>query len=85
MAVSGGSFPLTTLEHLRSVCRALNAWVIPHQAAIPNGRTAFTDGVFVDEKTASRVDTLGHRLVQYADIEPELSTFEGGQNQGASD
>ena len=85
LAVSGGSFPLTTLEHLRSVCRALNAWVIPHQAAIPNGRTAFADGEFVDEKTANRVDTLGHRLVQYADIEPETSTFEAGQNEGATD
>jgi NAD(P)H-dependent FMN reductase len=26
LAVAGGSFPVTALEHLRSVCRALNAW-----------------------------------------------------------
>ncbi len=84
LAVSGGSFPLTTLEHLRSVCRALNAWVIPHQAAIPNGRQAFADGEIVDERTADRVDTLGRRLVQYADIEPNTSTFEGDHNEGAA-
>lgn len=44
LAVAGGSFPITTLEHLRSVCRALNAWVLPHQAAIPNVYSAFDDG-----------------------------------------
>lgn len=70
LAVSGGSFPLTTLEHLRSVCRALNAWVLPYQAAIPNARSAFADGEFVDSKTADRVATLGERLVGYASITP---------------
>ncbi len=85
LAVSGGSFPLTTLEHLRSVCRALNSWVLPHQAAIPNVHSAFDAQGFVDEHTASRVDALGQRVVQYADIEPEPPTFESDQNEGASD
>jgi NAD(P)H-dependent FMN reductase len=29
LAVAGGAFPVTALEHLRSVGRALNAWVMP--------------------------------------------------------
>src|SRR6056297_2798960 len=40
LAVSGGGFPTPALEHLRSVCRALNAWVIPHQVAIPRAHSA---------------------------------------------
>ncbi len=83
LAVSGGSFPITTLEHLRSVCRALNSWVLPHQAAIPNVHSAFDSEGFVEEATEKRVDLLGRRVVQYADIEPEPATFESDQNEGA--
>ncbi|MEM4781189.1 MAG: NAD(P)H-dependent oxidoreductase [Halalkalicoccus sp.] len=85
LAVSGGSFPITALEHLRSVCRALNAWVLPHQAAIPRAHSAFEDGEFVDEDTAERVRVLGERAVQYANIEPDPACFESRQNVGAED
>ena len=85
LAVSGGAFPVTTLEHMRSVCRALNAWVLPHQAAVPKAHSAFENGEFVDNDTADRVSTLGERVVRYADIEREPPTFESDQNQGADD
>ncbi len=84
LAVSGGRFPITALEHLRSVCRALDAWVLPHQAAIPNSRSAFDDeGAFVDEAIADRVATLGERVVRFANIEPDPASFESGENVGA--
>jgi len=38
LAVAGGGFPVTALEHLRSVCRALNAWVIPIRWPSPRPR-----------------------------------------------
>lgn len=82
LAVAGGSFPVTALEHLRSVCRALNAWVLPHQVAIPNAGNAFEDGTFVEESLEQRVWSLGTRVVQYADITPDPATFESGQNVG---
>jgi len=85
LGVAGGSFPITTLEHLRSVGRALNAWVIPHQAAIPRASSAFEDGDFADERTAERVATLGQEAVRFANIEPDPPTFEGGENVGAGD
>ncbi|MFB6142556.1 MAG: NADPH-dependent FMN reductase [Halorientalis sp.] len=89
LAVSGGSFPITALEHLRSVCRALNAWVLPHQAAIPRASSAFEGGpddwAFVDEDVADRVATLGERAVQYATIEPDPASFESRENVGAGD
>ncbi|WP_435358785.1 NADPH-dependent FMN reductase [Haloarchaeobius sp. DFWS5] len=85
LAVSGGSFPVTALEHLRSVCRALNAWVIPHQAAIPKASGAFADGEFVDSGLEKRVRTLGERAVQYANIEPDPASFESRENVGAKE
>jgi NAD(P)H-dependent FMN reductase len=119
LAVAGGSFPITALDHLRSVLRALDAWVVPFQAAVPNSSSAVEwttdaddtdaddtdvdtdDDVgpdddattdhervtrvarFADEGIEERVATLGRRVVQYANIEPDPVSFEGEQNVGA--
>ncbi|THE65631.1 NADPH-dependent oxidoreductase [Salinadaptatus halalkaliphilus] len=83
LAVSGGSFPVPALEHMRSVCRALNAWVIPHQVAIPNAHSAVEDGTLADPDLEKRAVTLGRRAVQYATIEPDPDSFESDQNVGA--
>ncbi len=82
LAVAGGRFPVTALDHLRSVCRALNAWVLPHEAAVPRSYESFQDGELVDETLRERVRTLGERAVQYARIEPEPPTWESGENVG---
>jgi len=82
LGVSGGAFPITALEHLRSVCRALDAWVLPHQAAIPRASTAFDGDTLADDRLAERVATLGRRVVEYATIEPDPRTFESDQNVG---
>jgi NAD(P)H-dependent FMN reductase len=85
LGVSGGSFPITALDHLRSVCRALNAWVLPYQAAVPNSRSQFEERAFVDGDIESRVAVLGERAVEYASIEPDPACFESGENVGADD
>lgn len=83
LAVAGGSFPITALDHLRSVLRALDAWVLPYQAAVPRSHDALDEhGAFQDDDAADRVARLGERVVQYAHIEPEPTTFESEQNQG---
>jgi NAD(P)H-dependent FMN reductase len=69
LVVSGGGFPTPALEHLRSVARALDAWVLPHQVAVPNAHAAFEDGALADEELADRVETLGRDLVEYAGVE----------------
>ncbi|TYT60436.1 NADPH-dependent FMN reductase [Natrialba swarupiae] len=84
LAVSGGAFPVTALEHLRSVCRSLNAWVIPHQAAVANSNSALEDGSFADPSLEDRIATLGRQAVQYAAIEPDPDSFESDQNVGAA-
>ncbi|PSQ15109.1 FMN reductase [Halobacteriales archaeon QS_8_69_26] len=83
LAVSGGRFPVTALEHLRSVCRSVNAWVIPHQAAVPNSSDATYQGEFTDESLEDRVETLGEEAVRYARIEPDPRSFESTENVGA--
>ena len=84
LAVSGGAFPITALDHLRSVCRALNAWVIPHQAAVPHAGEQFDgEGRFEDEGLEQRSRTLGRRAVEYAHIEPDPPNPESLENVGA--
>jgi NAD(P)H-dependent FMN reductase len=89
LVVAGGSFPITALDHLRSVCRALDAWVLPHQAAIPRASDAFEgegdDWAWTDEGVAERVAVLGERAVQYANIEPDPMSLESTENVGADD
>jgi len=85
LGVSGGSFPITALEHLRSVCRALDAWVLPYQAAVPRSHSSVQDGTFTDEEVAERVRELGREVVSYATIEPCPPTMESEENVGAVD
>jgi NAD(P)H-dependent FMN reductase len=85
LAVSGGSFPISALDHLRAVCRALDAWVLPYQAAVPNASDKIEDGEVVDPAIAERVAVLGERAVEYASIEPDPACFESEENVGALD
>ncbi|ELY65772.1 NADPH-dependent FMN reductase [Natronococcus jeotgali] len=85
LAVSGGSFPVGALDHLRVVCRALDAWVLPHQAAVPNAHRRFEGRELVDEDLRERVETLGVRAVQFANIEPDPASFESRENVGAEE
>lgn len=85
LGVAGGRFPVTALDHLRLVCRALDAWVLPHQVAVPSAYSAIEDGEFEDVDLAERVEVLGKRLVEYANIEPDPPAFESTENVGADD
>jgi NAD(P)H-dependent FMN reductase len=89
LGVAGGSFPVTALDHLRSVCRALNCWVVPHQAVVPRAHrhVSYADGEgrLTDADLEERVRVLGRRVVQYANIEPDPETFEASENVGARD
>lgn len=69
LVVAGGGFPTPALEHLRSVCRALDAWVIPHQVAVPNSHSQFADGELQNPDLRQRIERLGSELVRYAGVE----------------
>lgn len=68
LAVSGGSFPTPALEHLRMVLRALEAWPLPLDVAIPDSSGQAREGTLVDEFIRDRVQQLGTDLVRYADV-----------------
>ena len=68
LAVAGGAFPTAALDHLRTVARALDAWVLPHQAAIPDSHAQFADGELSDPDLRARIETLGAELVRYAGV-----------------
>ena len=68
LAVAGGAFPTAALDHLRTVARALDAWVLPHQAAVPDSHAAFADGELNDPDLRARIETLGSELVRYAGV-----------------
>lgn len=75
LEVAGGSFPTRPLEHLRIVCRTLNAWTLPTEVGIPDSRSTVGDGTITDDAVESRVRRLGTELVEYAGVDryPELS------------
>lgn len=86
LGVAGGSFPITALEHLRTVFRSLNAWVLPYQAAVPRAKSRFVDGELEHPDLHDRVEKLGAYVVQYAAIQHiEPPTFESTENVGADD
>ncbi|MFP4590880.1 MAG: NADPH-dependent FMN reductase [Halobacteriales archaeon] len=74
LATAGGRFPTKGLEHLRNVCRHLNAWVVPTEVAIPNASEVIVDGEVVDPSYEDRVRELGRDVTRYAHVEclPEL-------------
>ena len=85
LAVAGGGFPITALDHLRSVCRSLDCWVIPHQVAIPRARNSIDGGRITDDSIDDRVGKLGEEAVQFANIEPDPPSLESTENVGAED
>ena len=68
LAVAGGSFPRPALEHLRSVVRALDAWPLPLDVAVPNSHEQVVDGTLADGSLQDRVERLGTEAVRYAGV-----------------
>lgn len=75
LVIAGGGFPTPVLDHLQSVARSFNTWVLPTQVTIPNSYENFEDGAIVDDDLRDRVLGLGADMVDYASVEeyPETS------------
>jgi len=82
LSVAGGGFPRQALGHLRTVCRALDAWALPLQVAVPNSGDAFTDGEFAADDLAERARRLGEQATAYAGVDsyPDLVAAADGDD-----
>ena len=70
VAVAGGSQSATgTLAHMRTICRHLHAWVVPHQVSISRVKDAFTsEGHLKDPDHEARLLGLGKEVAHYAKL-----------------
>lgn len=59
LAVSEGSGPALSLEHLRTVCRMLNTWIVPMQVSID----ATWEGNKLPEESVNALWELGLQVV----------------------
>jgi NAD(P)H-dependent FMN reductase len=68
IGVSGGQMgAVDALNSLRTIGRALHAWVIPEQALIPYGWKAFdSSGKLKDKDLENRVKEMGRQVARFA-------------------
>jgi NAD(P)H-dependent FMN reductase len=70
VGVSGGATgALPALNALRSVGRALHAWVVPEQTAVPHADDVFDDnGNCKDESIEKRLKAVGRQVAKFASL-----------------
>lgn len=70
IGVAGGSTgAFGALSALRSVGRALHAWVVPEQAAVANVQEVFDDdGKCTDQGIEKRLKTVGRQVAKFASL-----------------
>ena len=68
VGVSGGSLgAVTALNDIRRVARWVPAWVIPHQASVPEAWNCFDDdGRLRDEELVGRLKEVGRQVTRFA-------------------
>lgn len=64
----GDAGAMNTLNHLRHVCRWMNAWVLPHQVSIPNAGQAFDETGPVRPGLQDDLAKLGSELVRFGHL-----------------
>ncbi|MXV61570.1 NADPH-dependent FMN reductase [Natronorubrum sp. JWXQ-INN-674] len=81
LATAGGGSYGSTLDHLRITVRGVHGWVLPHQVGLRNASDKFeadpdaVDGRrFRDPDLQERVEKLGRNLVEYAFIDPTVTS-----------
>ena len=81
LATAGGGSYGSTLDHLRITVRGVHGWVLPHQVGLRNASSQFeadpdaVDGRrFRDPDLRDRVEKLGRDLVEYAFIDPSVTS-----------
>lgn len=62
----GDTGAFNAINHLRTVCRQIHAWVVPGQVSIANSHQVFDkDGQLKDPKLAKRLENLGREVAKF--------------------
>lgn len=61
----GEAGAMNTLNHLRHICRWMNAWVLPHQVSIPRAQEAFGPEGVTRPGLEQELRSLGSELVRF--------------------
>jgi FMN reductase len=74
VGVSGGSAgAINALNGLRTVGRALHAWVVPEQVSIPEAHSAFNEtGHLNDPRLEQRLKAVGRTVARFASVHASL-------------
>ena len=65
----GDAGAMNTLNHMRHICRWMNAWVIPVEVSIPGAHDAFDpDGMPTRDGLHTELTRLGGELVRYSGL-----------------
>ena len=75
VGVAGGSQGAPgSLVHMRTVCRSMHAWVLPHQASIAFARKAFNaEGRPLDGELEERLVAIGREVARYSRLHAGLN------------
>lgn len=98
IGVSGGNMgAANALTSLRAIGRSLHAWLLPHQASVPQARKVFdASGKIKDPELEERVKEVGRQVARFAYLHSSEKTREfvqaweeaplnpGGQARGFS-
>ena len=68
VGVSGGAMgAFDAMNSLRNIGRALHAWVIPEQVAVPSARKVFDKtGKITDQELEARILAVGRQVARFA-------------------
>ena len=65
----GDAGAANTLNHLRHICRWVDAWVLPSQVSIPRAQDAFApNGDILRDELAVELQVMGSELVRYGNL-----------------
>jgi len=81
VGVAGGDLgAINSLNTMKTICRNLHCWVLPHEVSIANTAETFDDdGAVTDPAIEERLLNLGRQLVKFAAVQQEVQQSECAQ------
>jgi FMN reductase len=81
VGIAGGDLgAIHSLNTMKTICRNLHCWVLPHEVSIANSGQAFDeDGALKDPAIEARLLNVGRQVVKFASVQKEVQQSEFAQ------